>query len=657
MPDSAGPASITQRLADQASAINTLAAQRAAFDAAVDAYLKADANGFRKALEEQRLLDKCELVCDWIRVKWCTITCLRVCGPPSVDAKEPADIRRLAEVVEKIASNEGLLNAVIESVQTQESATFGGVVKQLAFQDICHYVCSWFCTILSERLCRIVCSSEPVAVPSPVETVRSAAAVIAALAADGRTLETAATAARALDCDGLRKVIVGAGQQDGCHIICEWFCTWRCVFVCLSLCRVAPPNVTNVRDELYAFAQAVGRLAPDAITALAAAVQTVNVDQFTAEIERLKYQAYCIQLCRWICFGVCEEFCICVCPPVSIAVFTKIGGYYYEFDVASALGGSGLTNDNRAFFNTMRLNGGYSLVDGAPQIQYRFETVPTDASGTPTGTWTGVLPTQIAQTNIGSFILPFFPFFQEVWVNGPSGLHDFNITPDADGWITVPGMHPSPAVTFVPGSDLINLVSQTLRTWTPSNESATVAGSSANTPLIQDQYYGIRMRMRNVGDTTDGSDAGTCVHVAIDDTVYDQVHHHQYWDGWVSGVTPYLDELAVCSLGIQELISDGCGELTNSMTPVFTAAHPNLDPNGVSITLIGPGGPYAFTLNPAAPGTPGNWFGNATPAGPWTVANLEDCAYIVQLSVSVLLTTGDSDPSPLIDQIAFCKQG
>jgi hypothetical protein len=40
--------------------------------------------------------------------------------------------------------------------------------------------------------------------------------------------------------------------------------------------------------------------------------------------------------------------CTCVCPPASIAVFTKIGGYY-EYDVASALGGSGLTNDNRAF--------------------------------------------------------------------------------------------------------------------------------------------------------------------------------------------------------------------------------------------------------------------------------------------------------------------
>ncbi len=69
---------------------------------------------------------------------------------------------------------------------------------------------------------------------------------------------------------------------------------------------------------------------------------------------------------------------------------------------------------------------------------------------------------------------------------------------------------------------------------------------------------------------------------------------------------------------------------------------------------MGPGGPYAFTLNPAAPGTPGDWFGNGVPNG-WTLADLPDCAYYVQLSVNVLLTTGDAVPSPIYDLFAFCK--
>jgi hypothetical protein len=37
------------------------------------------------------------------------------------------------------------------------------------------------------------------------------------------------------------------------------------------------------------------------------------------------------------------------------------------------------------------------------------------------------------------------------------------------------------------------------------------------------------------------------------------------------------------------------------------------------------------------------------------VSSLTPCAYIVELSVEVLLTTGDSVPLPLEDQIAFCK--
>jgi len=56
---------------------------------------------------------------------------------------------------------------------------------------------------------------------------------------------------------------------------------------------------------------------------------------------------------------------------------------------------------------------------------------------------------------------------------------------------------------------------------------------------------------------------------------------------------------------------------------------------------------------PAIPET-GDWFGTATPSG-WTVASLRPCAYLVTLQIGVLLTDGDNFPSPLFDQIAFCK--
>ncbi|HEX9327013.1 MAG TPA: hypothetical protein VF915_10875, partial [Reyranella sp.] len=76
---------------------------------------------------------------------------------------------------------------------------------------------------------------------------------------------------------------------------------------------------------------------------------------------------------------------------------------------------------------------------------------------------------------------------------------------------------------------------------------------------------------------------------------------------------------------------------------------PNL--GTVSLSMAGPGGPYGFTL-PAA--VPGERFGTATNG--FVIGSLADCAYIITLSVSLLLTTGDSVPNPVYDQIGFCKK-
>ncbi|MGE5150523.1 MAG: hypothetical protein ACM3II_10425, partial [Rhodospirillaceae bacterium] len=112
-------------------------------------------------------------------------------------------------------------------------------------------------------------------------------------------------------------------------------------------------------------------------------------------------------------------------------------------------------------------------------------------------------------------------------------------------------------------------------------------------------------------------------------------------------------ELAVASIGVSELAAAPCSLLTDSLTVQFTAAHSNL--GTIAVTLEGPGGPYAFDLNPATAEDAGeNWYGTATPNG-WTFDGLSPCAYLLKLTVNVLLTTGDSVPLPLIDYLAFCK--
>jgi hypothetical protein len=96
---------------------------------------------------------------------------------------------------------------------------------------------------------------------------------------------------------------------------------------------------------------------------------------------------------------------------------------------------------------------------------------------------------------------------------------------------------------------------------------------------------------------------------------------------------------------------NACADISESLTVLFTASHPNLGP--VSISLDGPGGPYSFTLPTPLPET-GDWYGTAV--NDFVLSDLIPCAYLVTLSVLPLLTTGDSAfGPPLTDQIAFCK--
>jgi len=68
--------------------------------------------------------------------------------------------------------------------------------------------------------------------------------------------------------------------------------------------------------------------------------------------------------------------------------------------------------------------------------------------------------------------------------------------------------------------------------------------------------------------------------------------------------------------------------------------------------MTGPGGPYNFTLPPIP--EVGDYYGTATPSG-FVVSKLAPCAYLVTLTITVLLTDGDNYPDPLYDEIAFCK--
>lgn len=660
-----------------AEAMAELAADDEVFRAVVDAFRALDGESMHALLERRGLRERCEVICRWLRSKEAILLCLELAGPPPATDEKPPEAREFAEVVSRVTADEELVELLASAVQERDRDAWRELIEKEKLERFSHLLCHWVCVVYYRLVCEVVCQPIQIERPHLIPELVTAGQTLQRLAADEKVFTAAEKAVLANRCDvvGVELGGIGLRVEPFCTFICEWFCSYRCVLLCLRLCRVFPLEaVESEIEEMRGFARASGELAkqPALLDRLTAAALREDVKTVESLVKELKFERYCIQFCHWVCFLRCQRFCFCVCPPSSIAVFTKIGALYYETAVNSDAPGNGLTiADSRAFYDTLRLNGGLSVVDGAPRIEYRFEVVQTNPDGTTLANgnpindsdWVAVIPSQMRPTNLGSFVRPHFPpppFLDvvEVWV-GASGPGIYEITPSADGWIPVPPFTPtSPEFPtpgtgwrFVPGSDLIEFDTTTLA---PSvvtvDETGVDAGSSAANPLQTDVYYGIRMRIRNQGDTTDGTDAGTCQHVAINNTRYDNISHHPYWPGGLFGAN---HELAVASIGIAELATAPCSVLTKTLTVEFTAAHSNL--GAVTVSMQGPGGPYAFTLNPATAQDAGeNWYGTADPSG-WTFAQLAPCAYLLSLSVDPLLTTGDSDPLPLVDYIAFCK--
>jgi hypothetical protein len=352
---------------------------------------------------------------------------------------------------------------------------------------------------------------------------------------------------------------------------------------------------------------------------------------------------------------LCVELCVDKIPqrpPVTVlSAFTSLGVYNFTTDIDSALLGTGLTlGDGRAFFSTVRLNGVLAQQLNGQPLEYMFET--KDLSG---GGYVQAPVAQIGATKIGvlekyapAFVgdpnpVKTFPYMAN---SAPApGIFVTSFTPD--GWIKVPQENDVFGIgNFVANGDMILLKTPLLSPFPHDDVTGLLASQNATTvgPLVQNKYFGIRMWVREAGNPASAIVAGECFKVAINNTLYDNVSHHPSWAGYnVSGA------LAVNLVDIAELIGMGCKELTNSLTVLFTAVHPTL--GSVTINMQGPGGPYNFILPPAVAG---QQFGTAAPDG-WTFNNLIKCAYLVTLSVQVLLTTGDSAPGNLIDQIAFCK--
>jgi hypothetical protein len=627
------------------------------FRSVVDAFEAGDGKLFQHLLAELRVGDACEVICAWLRSKESVLECLEVCGPPPRQPVTVEQVARYAHVVSNLSQDEFLARRLVDAVEDRDSVAFKAVVAELGAEEFCHLLCHWVSVVRYRLICEVVCSEQEVQTDQVVAELVRASAAVGRLAKKNMLLKSAIAAAVAFDPDSLSDILGGFGD---CQLICEWFCSWRCVWICLPFCQSFPiPEMKDPIEEMREFALFSTKLAEnkDAFPRLLAALQSGDSKSYAALVTEFKAERYCLQLCHWFCYEVCSRFCIVVCPPPSLLpVFTAIGGYEYLTQVNSALGGNGLTHDNRAFsdllYSSLRLNGILTQTLGGLPMEYRFEYVTYDAKGNLSGSWTPVPINWIARTVIGLWehftgVLPN-PIETKVYtVNGTAGPNEMVATISADGWIQVPQQNDvmSPQGAFFPNGNMIQLISHLLPgSFAPEDETGVTAGNAAN--ITGDLYFGIRMRVRQQGNPASETDGGTCVHAAINNTPYNNINQHPEWDGGAIS-----QQLAVCMVDVKELQGAGCAGLDGSLTVLFTAAHPNL--GSVNLSMKGNGGAFSFTL-PAIP-TAGNYYGTATPNG-WTIGSLPSCAYLVTLQVMLLLTDGDNVPDPLYDQIAFCKQ-
>ena len=364
------------------------------------------------------------------------------------------------------------------------------------------------------------------------------------------------------------------------------------------------------------------------------------------------------------CVTLCVDVNVPVPQPVPIPAFLKIGGIDYDTQMQSHVGQTGLTNSNYAFFSSLRLNGILSQTLGGVAMEYCFEyTNQYDGFGNPVN-WNRVLSNLIDQSNSnigsvekatlmppdGSHPNPWYKYdYTPCMVSNVPVAGSIQVPIAVDGWILVPQQNDNPLNAFgvgmfVPNNDQILLDSTALAPFPAIDLSGLVAGNdttSTGKALANDKIFALRMLVRQQGNNATIAEAGRCTRIAIDNTLYTGMSHHPEWGAWGP-----ITEYGVCMLDIQQLIAAGCSKITNTVDILYSVAHPNI--GSIGMVLTGP----VPTLNLGPISVIPNSFGTIT----HNFASTDPpCAYLVTLTATYLLTTGDSNLGSVQDQIAFCR--
>jgi hypothetical protein len=659
-----------------AQAVARLASNETAFRAAVDAFRAGDGDSFTRLLTEAKALAYCEEICRWFASKECVLLCLELCGPPTADLNAEQVAGATKEII-RLSQDEELVEQLASLVERRDASGWKAFVAKQKLGPFCHFICSWVCIIRYRLICEVVC--QPFEVPErELDDQLALAGRALKEIAKADQLQQVITAAIALDCEYLRGVV---GGFNDCVWICVWICSWRSVLFCGPICRpIQYPKVPI--DEMRAFAQFAGKLADTqgAYGLLLDAISARDQNAYSALVDKFSVGEFCLQLCRWLSYLVCNRFCFCICPePETIPLFTKVGIYHVPPVFGDFQPNGTTTAGGYAFSTTVKLNG--ILPDGsAPDpLQYRFTYVNLAVGGTPTAMTGATIPPSIIgqleylywDTGLSNWFPGYADFYANLNPADPratvaipqmgGGTLSVNVytNPDADGWISVPRMDDLTAGgvgRYLHNTELLALLDTTQLTFEGPID-LTVAGvglpvlAGMPVPAAQQSVkplFKINFEARNA--TTLAAVSGNSLDViALSNTEYKYTRHPDW-----AGSTP--TSVPVVSLDIVEMQAGGCSPLggtgANTIHVLCTAYHPYI--GSAWLTIVGP------TPLPVMPALTILADGDAVSGAAGLavdITNLIPCAYVVFLNVTLNLTNGDSALYGTIqDFMAFCRK-
>jgi hypothetical protein len=632
-----------------ARVLASVIANEQALNAIGRAAVALDSETLQSVIADAGLTSDCEIICRVICSWRCVWVCRELCAlstPVLTGAYGIEEARNFALAARQLASQPRALGDLVSAVQNRDAKTYGEIITRFGLGPYCLQVCAWVCSETCSEFCIRVCP--PSAPPAEFTNIGNL------------QFETAADPIGQID-----SILPATGLTVG---------GTQAFYGTLLLKGFLPQTLDGQPLEYSFWYQPITM----ASTTLSAMIAAGDLSLTVASSSG---------------FPTSGSF--------NVVIGSANGGY----EIMTVTGVSGASGTNWAVTRGQQGTTAAAAAAGA--------TIVTGAAAA--GSWTQVPLTMIANTDLGPMATlvatPFLHWeYPHVYVTPNPGQLGALVT--ADGWIQVP----QGGVDFQSNGNMINLVTTMLPSISPTaDETGVTASNPANHPLPTNSYFGIQMLVRQAGSAMD-SPGGTCSVVAINNTLYNNVNRHPEWDGGVvssnygfamvdikelnvsttlvssitvtdpsiivasntgfptsgsfnveigheimtvtsvSGTTWNVERgqqgtTAAAALAGATVLPASCVGITDSLTVLFTASCPNLGP--VSIDMIGPGGPYSFTLPTPLPET-GDWYGTA--ANDFLLANLTPCAYLITLSASLLLTTGlpNSTPGPLYDQIAFC---